>query len=107
MVILVTPKLTPTVISHGIIMQGCMQYLLLKVSDMDTFGIINVYATQTSSKRAQMWKAIYESKLTASHWIMAANFNMTEDIHRANSVGHKFMRRREASISRGEFRFNT
>jgi hypothetical protein len=50
MVILVTPKLTPLVISHGIIMQGCVQYLMLKISDMDTLGIINVYATQTSSK---------------------------------------------------------
>jgi hypothetical protein len=46
--ILVSPKLTPVILDHGIIMQGQPQFLLLKILDGDVFGIVNMYVAQTS-----------------------------------------------------------
>ncbi len=49
--ILVSPKLTPTILDHGIIMQGRTQFLLLKISDGDVLRIVNVSVAQTSCGR--------------------------------------------------------
>jgi hypothetical protein len=46
--ILVSPKLTLVILDHGIIMQGQAQFLLLKISNGNVFGIVNMYVAQTS-----------------------------------------------------------
>jgi hypothetical protein len=61
--ILVSPKLTPTILDHGIIMQGQTQFLLFKMSDGDVLRIVNVYVAQTSCEKTCMWKAIFNANL--------------------------------------------
>jgi hypothetical protein len=39
-----------------------------------------------------MWKAIFDANLVATHWILAGDFNMSEDVQKINSIGNKFMK---------------
>lgn len=45
-----------------------------------------------------MWKAIFDANLVATHWVLASDFNMLEDVHKINLVGNKFMKQREVAI---------
>jgi hypothetical protein len=96
--ILIAPKSTSLILKHGIIMQGRAQYVIFKILDQETFSVINVYAAQTSNESVVLWKAIFFSELSASHYVLAGDFNMSKDVHRTDSVGHKFMGRREVTI---------
>jgi hypothetical protein len=79
-------------------MQGWAQYVFFKILDQDMFSVINVYAAQTSNESVVLWKAIFDSELFASHYVLAGDFNMSKDVHCTESVGHKFMGRREVTI---------
>ncbi len=96
--ILMAPKSTPLILKHVIIMQGLAQYVFFKILDQDMFSVINVYAAQTSNESVVLWKAIFDSELFASHYVLAGDFNMSKDVHCTESVGHKFMGRREVTI---------
>jgi hypothetical protein len=53
--------------------------------------VINVYVAQTSNEHVVLWKEIFYSELSTSHYVFARDFNMSKDVHRTDSMGHKFM----------------
>ncbi len=53
--------------------------------------MISVCAAQTSNESVVLWKAIFDSELFASHYVLAGDFNMSKDVHHTDSVGRKFM----------------
>jgi hypothetical protein len=50
-------------------------------------SVINVYVAQTSNEHVAVWKAIFYSELSASHYVLVGDFNMSEDVHRTNFMG--------------------
>ncbi|KAG0565770.1 hypothetical protein KC19_7G013300 [Ceratodon purpureus] len=62
--IFISPRITPLVQSHGIIMPRRAQYLTFQLAPDMVIGIINIYA----------------HNFTNSKWIVAGDFNMVEDL---------------------------
>lgn len=86
--------LTERLVSSGVIVEGCAQYLVLDINGLKT-GIINVYAPNDTGARARFWSAIADFQLPECHWIMAGDFNMTElsedrsADYNARNMGHR------------------
>jgi hypothetical protein len=65
----------------------------LKISNVGSIRIINVYVIQTSREKALMWRAIVDHDLNAIKWVLVGDFNMIKDGHQTNAIGHNFMKR--------------
>jgi hypothetical protein len=82
---------TPLIKDHGILVEGRVQFVTLHAPDNGALTIINVYASQTSTDRALLWKKIAQTDFTSDHIILGGDFN-----HHENSDSRK-MHRREAT----------
>ncbi|KAG0571880.1 hypothetical protein KC19_VG050900 [Ceratodon purpureus] len=78
--ILLSPRLTPLVKSHGIIMSRRAQYLTFQLAPDMVIGIINIYAHNFTNSRIRLWNAIREFELPEAEWILTVDFNMIEDL---------------------------
>ncbi len=92
-IILMASNITLAIFQYSIIMEGRTYYIILKISNVGSIRIINIYAVQTSRERALMWKAIVDHDLNVIEWVLVGEFNMIKDGHQTNAIGHNFMKR--------------
>jgi hypothetical protein len=87
---------TPFIKDHVILVEGRVQFVTLHAPDNKALTIINVYASQTSTERALLWKKIAQADFTSDHIILGGDFNHHENSDQENILGSRKMHRREA-----------
>jgi hypothetical protein len=65
--ILFPPNIFPLVIWYKIIMERKAPFVKLQISKEDSIFLVNVYASQTSKDRANLWKAISNLDIDPNH----------------------------------------
>ncbi len=70
-------------------MKGGVGLLLLKILDQETLGVVKVYVAQTSNERVVVWKAIFYSELSTSHYVFATDFSKCS-IHNMATHWYRF-----------------
>ena len=66
------------IVSTGTILNKRAQFLILQIGPQKT-GIINLYATNSPSKRASFWISLSEYAGLAGSWLVGGDFNMIEE----------------------------
>jgi hypothetical protein len=85
---------TPLIKDHGILVEGKVQFVTLHSSNNGLLTIINVYASQTSTKRALLWNRIAQADFISDHIILGNDFNHFDQ---GNTLGSRRMHRREVA----------
>ena len=75
-VTILSPCLHSAIISHGSDPSHRIIWLLLSTNN-NSFGVINVYASNEVVERAQMWAWLAEN-LPPATWVMCGDFNIIE-----------------------------
>ena len=76
--IIIAEHLTSAITGHGVLYPGRTQYITIKLSQNLTVGIINVYGFNLTGPRAMLWNHLAQIDLPEAHWIIAGDFNNTE-----------------------------
>ena len=76
LVTLLSPHLHFAIILHGSNPSHRIVWLLLSINN-HSFGIINVYASNDTIERAQIW-AWLANNLPPATWVMCGDFNIVE-----------------------------
>ena len=79
--IVLSPKMSKLVTSHGILYPGRAQYVVLKISPTLQLGVINIYGFSHTGPRAMMWSHISQIQLPEAQWVLAGDFNNIESIN--------------------------
>lgn len=95
--ILVSRNFANKVIAKGVVVEGRAQFIDLEM-DRQKIGILNVYAPNETGPRARFWESLADAQLPEADWLVAGDFNMTEDAE-DRSVGyhHRNVGRRETA----------
>ena len=76
--IIISEQLTNSIMSHGVLYLGRTQFITLKLSPNLVIGILNVYGFSLTGPRAMLWNHLAQAELPEAHWILAGDFNNTE-----------------------------
>ena len=97
--ILLSAQIEETIQAEGIIQDGRAQYVVLRLQPGLTVGLINVYASNQSSDRAELWNSLLSLNLEVTEWILAGDFNMLESQEDKRGGAEKLgQRRREKAV---------
>lgn len=79
MAILLSAKAGSALEEHGILLQGRMQFAVIRVTRQLKVGIINVYGYNDNATRSQVWTELHSTELPEAEWIIGGDFNMIEE----------------------------
>ena len=65
------------ILDHGILIEGRVMFCYLEWRNVK-FGVLNVYAPNSSSERTSFWSELANKIPSYDNWIVAGYFNMTE-----------------------------
>jgi len=95
--ILVDRVIAPLVKEHGILLEGCVQFITLQSLDNGLLTIINIYAPHSSNDRAPLWRRINQAGFTSDHIILGEDFNHLEKTDRRGTSDERQMHKKEAA----------
>ncbi len=96
--ILLDKIVAPFIIDHGTLDAGRAQFITLQPPSEGALTIINVYAPNLSTDRAQLWQKVSQANLIADHFILGGDLNHQEPSETSNSSGTRQLSRRETSV---------
>ncbi len=95
--ILLDKIVVPFIVDHGTLDAGRAQFITLQPPSEGALTIINVYAPNLSTDRAQLCQKVSQANLIADHFILGGDLNHQEPSEANNSSGTRQLSRRETS----------
>lgn len=76
--IVLAEQIASSITHHGILYPGRAQYVVVKLSQLLSVGIINVYSFSHTGPRTMLWTHLANATLPEAHWVIAGDFNNIE-----------------------------
>lgn len=74
----VSPRLSTLITAHGIVCDGRAIWICFESEKFGRMGFLGIYAPNSSSERASMWRELTSCIDSSFHWIVGGDFNMIE-----------------------------
>jgi hypothetical protein len=78
------------------IKEGKTQFVILRISNLETIVICNVWRAGNSRDIATTWKLFLDKNLEATY--NGGNFNNLKVVEKMDSVGSRFMLKKEVTV---------
>jgi hypothetical protein len=96
--ILISRELILTILRHGIIEEGRAQFVIYRISYLESTIIGNVYNARNSKEKANTWRLFLEKTLEATHFILGGDFNNIKLVEKMGLIGLRFMLKKEMIV---------